>query len=195
MSFTLASIQFCSSSRNDDVVSAHERGAIRRRVRESTVAGRWIAAGLLAAALPLPGHAGTEPVERPGGMAEVVIDGAEVGLPASLVQAVEAAVADQGDDPEGLAAAMEKLVAEAIAAGACDTSAACERLATAIVALAVSRSNRQADTVGAIVQGVSAAVPQAKTDTLVAAVGSAQERRAADPADTAQPPRSVSPVQ
>lgn len=156
--------------------------------------GRWIAAGLLAAAMPLFGHAAAAPVERPGGAAEIVIDGVAVGLPASLVQVVDAAIAENGNDPDGLAAAIEELMAVA----ECDTVAACERLAAAVVHLAVSKSNRQADIVGAIVQGVAAAVPTVKADTLLAAVGSAQEPRGAlagTARATAQPPRSASPIE
>ena len=187
-----------------NVASAHGRAAIRRRVLRSEESGQgrkdgnalscWVAAGLLAAMLPLSGHADTAPVERSAGAAGVVVDGVAVGIPPSLVQAVDAAVAGYGNDPEGLAAAMQEIMAEAVAAAACDTDAACERLAAAVVALAVSQSNRQADIVGAIIQGVSAAVPMAKTDILLAAVGSAQQAPRDDPADTAQPPKSASPI-
>ncbi len=166
----------------------------RRSSEIGKVVGRWIVVAGLLVAGPLSGHAALELAEGPGGSVEIVIDGVAVGIPASVVEAVEAAVAEHGNDPDGLAAAMEALVV----AASCNTAAACERLAAAVVSLAVSKSNQQADIVGAIVQGVAAAVPTAKADTLLAAVGAAQEPRgdlAGTAQATAQPPRSASPIE
>ena len=127
-------------------------------------------------------------------MVEVVIDGSPVAIASSLAEAIAAAVAEHGNDPDSLAAA----IGELLGAAACDTASACERLAGAAVVYAVSKSSREADVVAAIVQAVAAAVPAAGTETLLAAVGSADGRRdeAGGTAQTAvQPPRSASPTQ
>ncbi|MCY3794967.1 MAG: hypothetical protein OXG51_11425 [Gammaproteobacteria bacterium] len=154
----------------------------------------WLATVLLAAMLPQFSSADNSLVERSNGMVEAVIDGAPVTIPAALASAVADAVAEHGNDTDSLAAALRSLVG----AAPCDTASACESLAAAVVAFAVSKSNRQADVVEAIVQGVAAAVPAARTGTLLAAVGAADEPRNA-PVEavqtSVQAPRSASPTE
>ena len=173
-------------------VSVERFGVARHR--EDGAVKCWIAAVLVAAALPLPCHAGAGPVERPDGAVEVVVDGGPITLTAPLAQAVAAAVAEHGNDPDGLAAALREL----LGAEVCDTASSCERLAAAAVVYAVSESSGESDVIAAIVRAVAAAVPAARTEALLAAVGSADGRPGA-PAGavqaTAEPPRSASPTQ
>ena len=173
-------------------VSVERFGVARRR--EDGAVRCWIAAVLLAAALPLACHAGAGPVERPDGAVEVVVDGSPVTLTTSLAQAVAAAVAEHGNEPDDLATALGEL----LGAEVCDTAPSCERLAAAAVVFAVSKSSGESDVIAAIVQAAAAAVPAARTEALLAAVGSADGRRGV-PAGavqaTTEPPRSASPTQ
>ena len=160
------------------------------------VRGFRVAAVLLVAALSLAsaGHAETALANGRDGGAVVTIDGEPVAIPTVLAQGVADALAKHGNDPARLEAALRQLMD----AAECGTALECERLAAAVVVLAVSKSSRDAEVVEAIVRAVAAAVPAAGTEALVAAVGLTTERRD-DPSATAratvEPPRSASPTE
>ena len=129
------------------------------------------------------------------GRVVVVVGDRAVTIDAELAARISAAVADNADDAEALAAAVAQIVRSSA------TGAANETLATAILLFSVSLSDRAAETIEAIVAGVATGSGAVAAATLVEALADASdppaadaEEEAANPAATAENPHQVSAV-
>lgn len=151
---------------------------------------------LLVAGPGLTAEAQTTIVENADGSISVTTGGQEIVIPADLAAGVIGALRDNANDPQGLRAAIETLVAGH--AGGADGAP----LAAAIAAFAVYESSGDSAVVTAIVNGASAGNPAVSTPALVSALpaATAGAKRRAPPVvqpssqSTAENPLQVSPA-
>lgn len=136
--------------------------------------------------------------EQADGSVAVSVEGEQFVVPASVAEAVVAAVAEHADDPEALQDAIRAIIA-ANAAVSNDAG-----LAVAIAVLAIYHAGSDSASIAAIVNGTTAASADAPVAVIVAAMPTLDAQVDAQEADprqlaqlqaTVENPSQVSPVQ
>ena len=136
--------------------------------------------------------------EQKDGSVSVSVQGEQIVVPASVADAVEAAVAEHSDDPEALQEAIRSIIAE-YAAGSNDVT-----LALAIAMLTISQVGSDSVAIASIITGTVAANNEVSAESIIevmptlSAEGNAQEdaeEQVAQLQATVENPFQVSPVQ
>lgn len=136
--------------------------------------------------------------EQTDGSVSVSVQGEQIVVPASVADAVAAAVAEHGDDPEALQEAIRSIIAD-YAAGSNDVT-----LALAIAVLTISQVGSDSVAIASIITGTVAANNEVSAESIIevmpslSAEGGAQEdaeEQVAQLQATVENPFQLSPVQ